>query len=136
MQLYHCHGYASNGAPQRWVFIQPEDTNGNPIYDTNGSPVYEIYNLAADLCLTAQNLLAGMPLTPGTCNRVTTYGPDLVGAARRRQPGRSGFRDLPVARRLHLRQLRRREQRLRQQPHPPGDGALRPQQHRPGLELG
>jgi hypothetical protein len=74
VQLYHCHGYASNGAPQRWVFIQPEDNNGNPIYDTNGSPVYEIYNLAAGLCLTAQNLLAGMPLTMGTCNRTTTTG--------------------------------------------------------------
>ncbi len=22
-QLYRCHGYASNGAPQRWVFVQP-----------------------------------------------------------------------------------------------------------------
>lgn len=74
VQLYHCHGYASNGAPQRWVFIQPEDLNGNPIYDTNGSPVYEIYNLGAGLCLTAQNLLAGMPLTMGTCNRATSTG--------------------------------------------------------------
>ena len=74
VQLYHCHGYASNGAPQRWVFIQPEDNNGNLIYDSNGSPVYEIYNLAAGLCLTAQNLLAGMPLTLGTCNRATTTG--------------------------------------------------------------
>jgi hypothetical protein len=74
LQLYHCHGYASNGAPQRWVFIQPEDNNGNPIYDTNGSPVYEIYNLAGGLCLTAQNLAAGMPLSLGTCNRATTTG--------------------------------------------------------------
>src|SRR5690242_17367528 len=60
VQLYHCHGYASNGAPQRWVFIQPEDNAGNLIYD-QGHPVYEIYNLAAGQCLTAQNLLAGRP---------------------------------------------------------------------------
>ena len=39
--------------------IQPEDNNGNLIYDTNGSPVYEIYNLAGGLCLTARNLLRG-----------------------------------------------------------------------------
>jgi hypothetical protein len=73
VQLYHCHGYASNGAPQRWVFIQPEDNAGNLIYD-QGHPVYEIYNLAAGLCLTAQNLLAGRPLTMATCNRTTTTG--------------------------------------------------------------
>ena len=72
-QLYHCHGYASNGAAQRWVFIQPEDNNGNPIYD-QGHPVYEVYNMAAGLCLTAQNLLAGLPLTMDTCNRATTTG--------------------------------------------------------------
>jgi hypothetical protein len=73
VQLYHCHGYDSQGAPQRWVFIQPEDNNGNLIYD-EGHPVYEIYNLAAGQCLTAQNLLAGRPLTLGTCNRATTTG--------------------------------------------------------------
>jgi hypothetical protein len=72
-QLYHCHGYASNGAPQRWVFIQPEDNNGNLIYD-NGHPIYEIYNLAGGLCLTAPNLAAGTQLTLGTCNRATATG--------------------------------------------------------------
>jgi len=89
-------------------------------------------NLAAGLCLTAQNLLAGMPLTLGTCNRATTTGQiwwELPGVG---SPGRPGFRDLPVARQLLLRQLRRREQRLRQQPHPPGDGALRPPATPPG----
>jgi hypothetical protein len=73
LQLYHCHGYASNGAPQRWVFIQPEDNNGNLIYD-EGHPVYEIYNMAGGLCLTAPNLAAGTQLTLGTCNRATATG--------------------------------------------------------------
>jgi hypothetical protein len=74
LQLYHCHGYDSNGTPQRWVFIQPEDNQGNPVYDDNGSPVYEIYNVAANLCLTVQNLGAGAPVTLGTCNRHTATG--------------------------------------------------------------
>jgi hypothetical protein len=37
VQLYHCHGYAANGAPQRWVFIQPEDKAGNPV-NAGGHP--------------------------------------------------------------------------------------------------
>lgn len=71
LQLWRCHGYASNGAMERWVFIQPEDSNGNLIYD-QGHPVYEIYNLAAGLCLSAANLGAGRPVTLGTCNRYST----------------------------------------------------------------
>src|SRR5581483_3097295 len=67
LQLFHCHGYASNGAPQRWVFIQPEDSNGNLIYD-DGHPIYEIYSSAGGLCLTAPNLAVGTQLTLGTCN--------------------------------------------------------------------
>jgi hypothetical protein len=39
MQLYHCHGFASDGAPQRWTFI-PVGTN-----------LYLIYNSASGLCL-------------------------------------------------------------------------------------
>jgi Ricin-type beta-trefoil lectin domain len=73
LQLFHCHGYASNGAPQRWVFIQPEDSNGNLIYD-DGHPIYEIYSSAGGLCLTAPNLAVGTQLTLGTCNRATATG--------------------------------------------------------------
>jgi len=75
LQLWRCHGYASNGAPQRWVFIQPEDNNGNLIY-WGGLPVYQIYNLAAGKCFTATNLGAGMPLSLVNCttNGVTTAG--------------------------------------------------------------
>ncbi|WP_433200480.1 RICIN domain-containing protein [Dactylosporangium sp. CS-047395] len=31
MQLYHCHGYASNGGPQRW-FWQPQPALGSNVY--------------------------------------------------------------------------------------------------------
>jgi hypothetical protein len=55
------------------VFIQPEDNNGNLIYD-EGHPVYEIYNMAGGLCLTAPNLAVGTQLTLGTCNRATATG--------------------------------------------------------------
>jgi hypothetical protein len=54
---------------QRWVFIQPEDSNGNLIYDSNGSPVYEIYNLAGGMCLTDPSLAPGTQLTLRPCNR-------------------------------------------------------------------
>ncbi|MHA6759561.1 RICIN domain-containing protein [Streptacidiphilus sp. PAMC 29251] len=40
LQMYHCHGYAGNGAPQRWVFV--------PVGD--GS--YKIYNQSDLLCVT------------------------------------------------------------------------------------
>ncbi|HXS61492.1 MAG TPA: RICIN domain-containing protein [Streptosporangiaceae bacterium] len=39
LQLYHCHGYASDGAPQRWNFV--------PV----GSNLYLIYNSASGRCL-------------------------------------------------------------------------------------
>jgi hypothetical protein len=71
LNLYRCFGYSSSGARQRWVFLRPEDDNGNPIID-DGHPVYEIYNVAAGLCLSAANLGAGMPVTLGTCNRYNT----------------------------------------------------------------
>lgn len=38
--MYHCHGYASNGASERWIFVHMND----------GS--YEIYNQSNLLCLT------------------------------------------------------------------------------------
>jgi hypothetical protein len=66
VQLYHCHGYASDGAPQRWVFIQPEDINGNPIRE-GGDNVYELYNLAAGRCLAVHGTSVGQPLLLTNC---------------------------------------------------------------------
>ncbi len=41
IQMYHCHGYASNGAPQRWTFLHVQDN------------VYEIDNYwGSGKCLT------------------------------------------------------------------------------------
>jgi hypothetical protein len=65
-QLYRCHGYASNGAPQRWVFVQAEDSNGNPVTE-GGNNVYELYNLAAGRCLAVTGTSAGQPLIMGSC---------------------------------------------------------------------
>jgi hypothetical protein len=51
LQFYHCHGYASNGAPQRWHFITLNVTiiqNGVAVY--NG-PVYKIQNVGNGLCI-------------------------------------------------------------------------------------
>jgi hypothetical protein len=73
VQLYHCHGYASNGAPQRWLFIQPVDSNGNPLSDGD-PPVYQVYNVAAGLCLTVTSLATGTPAILGSCNLATAKG--------------------------------------------------------------
>jgi hypothetical protein len=67
VQLYHCHGYASNGAPQRWRFIQAADSKGDPI-SYEGEPVYLIYNEAANLCLGGTGLTAGDRVDLGTCS--------------------------------------------------------------------
>jgi hypothetical protein len=73
MQLWRCHGYASNGAPQRWAIIPVLDADDLPIRDwTNpydpGSPLYYVYNLAANECLTGSTDLAlAQQLTLGTC---------------------------------------------------------------------
>jgi hypothetical protein len=41
LQMFHCHGYASNGAPQRWQFVHLSDDS------------YWIYNQSNLLCVTA-----------------------------------------------------------------------------------
>jgi hypothetical protein len=43
LQLFSCHGYASNGANQRWYFY--------PAGTYNGLPAYQIQNLNSHLCL-------------------------------------------------------------------------------------
>ena len=70
-QLYRCHGYASNGAPQRWVFVPIVDSNDIPFLD-NGSQVYWVYNLAANECLIDANTTPGTQLTLGTCTSLGT----------------------------------------------------------------
>jgi hypothetical protein len=45
LQLFHCHGYASDGAPQRWQFV--------PTGGSDGWPIYQIRNVTSGLCITA-----------------------------------------------------------------------------------
>ena len=66
LQLFRCHGSDSSGAPQRWVFTQPEDDNGNPVY-IDGHPEYRIYNLAGGWCINAESP-PGSPVFLGTCS--------------------------------------------------------------------
>lgn len=48
IQLYHCHGYASNGGPQRWFFTPVGQYNKN-----TGTifTVYQIRNQSSGLCI-------------------------------------------------------------------------------------
>ena len=71
VQLYRCHGYASNGAPQRWVFVQAEDRNGNPVME-GGNNVYELYNLAAGRCLAVTATRVAQPLILTSCVTTST----------------------------------------------------------------
>jgi hypothetical protein len=49
IQVFHCHGYASNGAPQRWQLFNRGDGD---------NPYYEIRNVASNLCLFARTDLS------------------------------------------------------------------------------
>ena len=134
LNLYRCYGYASSGTRQRWVFIQPEDSNSDPVYD-EGHPVYEIYNVAAGLCLSAANLLAGMPVTLGTCNRYITRSQiwwELLYAGT--SPDGPTFQIFPWPLEYTYGNCVSASNLSRQQQHSPGPGALRPHQRRPALE--
>jgi hypothetical protein len=48
LQVFHCHGYDSNGAPQRWAFRR----DGK---DLAGNDKFEIMNLASRECLNVAN---------------------------------------------------------------------------------
>lgn len=56
LQLFHCHGYASDGAPQRWKFEYLGTL-------TDGYPLYDIKNVKSNLCLT----WAVSDITQDTC---------------------------------------------------------------------
>lgn len=47
LQLFHCHGYASDGSPQRWKFAYIG-------YAPDGNPIYKMKNVASHLCAAAQ----------------------------------------------------------------------------------
>jgi hypothetical protein len=61
LQLFHCHGYASDGAPQRWQFHY---------IGSDGWPLYTIKNVQSGLCMTftSRNVM-----TQDTCNAYAAY---------------------------------------------------------------
>jgi hypothetical protein len=71
IDLFHCHGYASNGAPQRWAFV-PDGTSG--IF--GNFPVYHIENLHSGLCLGLSTAdvsnTAGRDVDQQTCASLDT----------------------------------------------------------------
>jgi hypothetical protein len=65
-QLFRCHGYASNGLPQRWVFIKALDSNGNLVTE-GGNQVYMLFSQAAGKCLAVEATFVGAPLFLTSC---------------------------------------------------------------------
>lgn len=71
LDLWRCHGYASNGTMQRWYFFQVynQDANGNYVPVTeDGYPVYRIFNVAAGMCLYREDSGLGNPVTLRSCD--------------------------------------------------------------------
>ncbi len=67
LDLWRCHGYASNGTPQRWAFVPVYDSNDIPLRDSvTGDVLYEVVNLAASECLAFAGVGAQLNLMP--CN--------------------------------------------------------------------
>jgi hypothetical protein len=60
LQLFHCHGYGSDGAPQRWEF---------QYVGSDGWPLYTIKNVSSGWCITAT---AGV-FTQDTCSSSFVY---------------------------------------------------------------
>ncbi len=63
LQLYHCHGYDSQGGAQRWHFIPSFTTD-------SGDVAYLIQNTRSSLCVTnpVNNVNSGLRLQQGPCN--------------------------------------------------------------------
>jgi hypothetical protein len=63
LQLFHCHGYASNGGPQRWHFT-PEGS-------VTGGNFYKIWNTNSGLCIGFANnsFVSGTRLVQEDCNQ-------------------------------------------------------------------
>ena len=64
LQFFHCHGYASNGSPQRWHFIPSFTTD-------SGDVAYLIQNTGSGLCVThpVNNVNSGLRLQQGRCDQ-------------------------------------------------------------------
>lgn len=65
LQVFHCHGFDSNGAPQLWFFENLGTDNSGP---------YQIRNKASQLCINIVLNTEGAPGTPAIEN--TCFGAD------------------------------------------------------------
>lgn len=68
LQFFHCHAYASNGAPQRWIF--------SPFSGAGGEESYQIRNDAnTKLCIGSPNdfLASGTRLVQKDCDQATAW---------------------------------------------------------------
>jgi hypothetical protein len=70
-QLGHCHQHNPDETLQRWLFIQPEEIDGNPITE-GGNKVYWLFNLAAGRCLGVTATQVGQPLILTNCGANNT----------------------------------------------------------------
>jgi hypothetical protein len=71
LQLWRCHGYASNGTPQRWKVASPGPTHF-------GNIIYQIQNVGTGLCIGLDpnrfnaGTIAGSTLVQESCRNNTT----------------------------------------------------------------
>jgi Ricin-type beta-trefoil lectin domain len=66
LQIFHCHGYASDGAPQRWQ---------SQLLPGGG---YEIFNQVTDLCITPTGASSGSRIVQQPCGTFPGQGWNLV----------------------------------------------------------
>jgi hypothetical protein len=83
LQLYHCHGYASDGAPQRWSLFCTGGTGC-----ASGGRFYELSNLGSGLCIGFPD--GGVPangarLVQESCDQVPAW--QLVPQGRENRDG-------------------------------------------------
>lgn len=74
MQLWRCHGYASNGTMERWDFIPFVNGDYIPIRDPyTGDILYQIYNLAANECLNLAGPAPGQQMALTACDTAEVW---------------------------------------------------------------
>jgi hypothetical protein len=68
LQLFHCHGYGSDGGPQRWHLL-----NGNGNAWPGVGPLYLIKNLDSRMCITLTSGASGARVVQEPCGQATFW---------------------------------------------------------------
>ena len=68
LQLFHCHGYGSDGGPQRWHLL-----NGNGNAWPGVGPLYLIKNLDDGMCITLTSGASGARVVQEPCGHATFW---------------------------------------------------------------